>query len=94
VRHEETISAEVVDETKSRYPGLGLAYLVIALRQHFGKDYFQFKVVERGTSNEVIRKISLQKPDWVCISSVTKNFNFARESIIFFGATGIFCLFF
>jgi len=42
-----------ISEVESRYPGLGLAYLASSLRSHFGDDYFEFKIIERGSEAEV-----------------------------------------
>jgi len=70
---------DVTSEVESRYPGLGLAYLVSSLRSHFGENYFEFKIIEKGSESEVKKQISDFKPDIIGISSVTQNFNLARK---------------
>ena len=60
-------------ELEQRHPSLGLAYLVSALRNHFGRDYFEFRIIDRGVEKE----ISHFKPEVVLISSVTQNFDVA-----------------
>jgi radical SAM superfamily enzyme YgiQ (UPF0313 family) len=60
-------------EVEKRHPPLGLGYLVSALRKHFGRDFFEFRIIDRGVEKE----ISQFKPEVVLISSVTQNFNIA-----------------
>ena len=62
-------------EIECRYPPLGIGYLVSSLRNHFGSDMFQFKVVNRNIEFE----LSHFRPDIVGISSVTQNYNIAKE---------------
>ncbi len=76
-------------EVESRYPGLGLAYLVSSLRSHFGENYFEFKIIERGSEAEVKKQISDFSPDIVGISSVTQNFNLAKRYANFAREMGI-----
>jgi anaerobic magnesium-protoporphyrin IX monomethyl ester cyclase len=66
-------------EVESRYPGLGMAYLVSSLRSHFGDSHFQFKIIEHGSEAEIKKQILLFRPDVVGISSVTQNFNYAKK---------------
>ena len=72
-----------ISEVESRYPGLGLAYLVSALRSHFGENYFEFKIVESGEESEIKDIILEFNPDIVGISSVSHNFNLAKEYAAF-----------
>lgn len=62
-------------EIEYRYPPLGLGYLASSLRNHFGKNYFEFKIINK----RIQREIDIFKPDIVGISSVTQNYNFAKE---------------
>ena len=62
-------------ELEQRHPSLGLAYLVSALRNHFGRDYFEFRIIDRGVEKE----ISHFKPEAVLISSVTQNYDIALK---------------
>lgn len=62
-------------EVERRYPNLGLGYIISGLRQHFGHQRFDFKVVDRG----VTRKIERFQPQIIGISSVTQNFNLAKR---------------
>lgn len=72
-----------ISEVESRYPGLGLAYLVSSLRSHFGDNYFNFRIIESGSESEVKKQISEFRPDIVGISSVSHNFNLAKEYTVF-----------
>jgi radical SAM superfamily enzyme YgiQ (UPF0313 family) len=74
---------ESINEVATRYPGLGLAYLVSALRSHFSEDYFEFKIIERGSVAEVKKQILSFKPDIVGISTITQDFNIAKEYAAF-----------
>ncbi len=60
---------------QSRFPQLGLGYLVSSLRQDFGSDYFEFRVIDRDIE-ENIKKF---KPDMVGITSVAQNYNRAAK---------------
>jgi len=65
---------DTASEVETRYANLGLGYLVASLRNAFGKDAFDFKIVDRN----VIKHIRDFLPDVVCITSVTQNFNLAK----------------
>ena len=56
---------------ESRFPQLGLGYLVSSLRQEFGLDYFEFRIINRDVE-ENIKKF---KPDIIGITSVTQNYS-------------------
>lgn len=56
------------------FPPLGLAYIASSLRKAFGNTIL-FKVVDR----DIAEHITAFKPDIVGISSVTKNYNIAKE---------------
>jgi len=60
-------------EVEQRQPCLGLGYLVSALRKRFGREFFEFRVIDRDIKKEV-KKF---RPDIVLMSSVTQNFNVA-----------------
>ncbi len=66
-------------EVEQRHPSLGLGYLVSAMKGHFGEDTFEFKIIDRAIQKEV-KKF---EPDIVFISSVTHNFDLAREYAAF-----------
>lgn len=63
------------EEVEMRYPSLGLGYLVASLRQKFGNQAFQFKIINK----EVDQEIKKFKPDLVGLSSVTQNYNLACQ---------------
>lgn len=62
-------------EVETRYPNLGLGYLVSDLRAHFGKNTFNFKIIYRDVEDT----ISKFKPDILCLTSVTQNYNIAKN---------------
>lgn len=68
-------TVDISSEVETRYPNLGLGYLVSALRGHFGKGFFEFKVIDRGINTAISRF----KPDIICLTSVTQNYNLAVE---------------
>lgn len=76
------------EEIECRYPPLGLGYLVSSLRNHFGNDIFQFKVVNANVESEV----ETFKPDIVGITSVTQNYNIAKRYAKFVKSKGIFVI--
>ncbi|MFH1470440.1 MAG: radical SAM protein [Candidatus Micrarchaeota archaeon] len=61
-------------ELQSRYPHLGFGYLASALREKHGKNAYEFKVVNR----DLAKSLAEFKPDLVCLSSVTQNYDFAK----------------
>lgn len=62
-------------EVEQRHPSLGLGYLAGALVGYFGKDTFELKIIDRTIQKEVKQF----EPDIVLISSVTQNFEIAKE---------------
>ena len=82
-------AVDVISEVESRYPGLGLAYLASSLESHFGENCFDFKIVERGDEKEAKKKIFSFKPDIVGISSVTQNYNLAKDYAKYAKSCGI-----
>ena len=62
-------------EIEYRYPPLGLGYLVSSLREYFGPDTFQFKVVNHNLEDE----LSNFRPEIVGITSVTQNYSIAKQ---------------
>jgi len=59
------------DEIETRYPPLGIGYLVSTLRKHFGEETIEFKVIEDNIEQEIMNF----KPDIVGISSVSQNYS-------------------
>lgn len=62
-------------EVERRYPNLGLGYIISSLRQHFGRQRFDFKVVNKNVTREIERF----QPHIIGISSVTQNYNLAKR---------------
>ena len=58
-------------EVERRYPNLGLGYLVSSLRNNFGQNTFNFKVIDNNIEKEILDF----KPDIVGITSVSQNYN-------------------
>lgn len=56
-------------------PPLSLGYLASSLRDEYGNDLIDFKIVDRDIKNE-LRKF---KPDIVGITCVSQNYNYAME---------------
>jgi len=56
-------------------PPLGLGYLVSSLRESFGPDYIEFKIIDKNIEQTIIDF----EPDIVGISSVTQNYNKAIQ---------------
>jgi anaerobic magnesium-protoporphyrin IX monomethyl ester cyclase len=61
-------SSKVVETV---YPPLGIGYLISSLRQKFGNDTCEFRVVSSAINEE----IKSFKPDIIGISSTTQNYN-------------------
>jgi radical SAM superfamily enzyme YgiQ (UPF0313 family) len=57
------------------YPPLGLGYLISSLKERFGPNYAEFKIINTDIEDE-IRNF---KPDIVGITSVSQNYNRAKE---------------
>ena len=67
-----------IDITKSlqtSLPPLSLGYLVSSLREKYGNNLIDFKIIDR----DVAVAIRTYKPDIVGITSVSQNFNFAMK---------------
>ncbi len=62
-------------EIEASMPPLGLGYLVSALREEFGEETIEFKIVDRRVKESLKRF----KPDLVGITSVSQNYNLAQE---------------
>jgi len=56
-----------------RYPPLNLAYLAVVLRKNF--DDIQIKIID----DNIEKELEIFKPDVVCISSVSQNYNLAMK---------------
>lgn len=66
-------------EVETRYPNLGLGYLASALQKQFGKDTFRIKVADKHIKDVIIKF----KPDILLLTSVTQNFDIARQYATF-----------
>lgn len=66
---------DITKPTQTLLPPLGLGYLASSLREKFGADLFDFKIIDRDIKDE-IKKF---KPDIVGISCVSLNYNFAKQ---------------
>jgi len=62
-------------EIETRYPPLGIGYLVSNLRKRFGENAADFKIIENNIEQELIGF----RPHIVGISSVSQNYNKAIE---------------
>ena len=62
-------------EVEKRYPTLGLGYLISSIRSHFGTSIFEFKIINDNIEKEILHF----KPHVVGITSVTQNFDIAKE---------------
>jgi anaerobic magnesium-protoporphyrin IX monomethyl ester cyclase len=62
-------------ETESRYPQLGLGYLVSYIRKELGQDRFQFKIITDNIEDNLNRF----KPDLVGISSFSQNYRTVKK---------------
>ncbi|MFH1309488.1 MAG: radical SAM protein [Candidatus Omnitrophota bacterium] len=60
-------------EIESRYPPLGVGYLISSLRHHFDKNTFEFKVIDHNVKAEIAEF----EPSIVGITFVTQNCNIA-----------------
>ena len=63
------------NEVETHYSPLGLGYLVSSLRQEFGHEHIEFKIVDR----QIEEQIKTFKPHIVGITSVSQNYNRAIE---------------
>ncbi len=66
----------ISNSIESRYPPLGIGYLSSSLWKHFGEEAIEFKVIDNGIEEEILRF----KPHIVGISSVSQNYNKAIKS--------------
>lgn len=62
-------------ETETRYPQLGLGYLVSYMRKHLAKDTHEFKVV----NNNIEEVLDSFRPDLVGISSLSQNYSIVKN---------------
>ncbi|MEE9543699.1 MAG: radical SAM protein, partial [Thermodesulfobacteriota bacterium] len=62
-------------ESETRYPQLGLGYLVSYIRKRLGANAHEFKVVNR----EVEKELDAFKPDIVGISCFSSNYGIVKE---------------
>lgn len=66
---------DISKKLQTSLPPLSLGYLVSSLRNEFGMDFFDFKIIDRNIET-IIKKF---KPDVVGITSVSQNYNYAIE---------------
>ncbi len=62
-------------EVEKRYPNLGIGYLISSLRRCFGENNFDFKIIDNNIENEILNF----KPDLIGITSVSQNYNYAKQ---------------
>lgn len=67
-------------EVETRYPNLGLAYLVAMARESLPEKKIDFKIVDHN----VYKEADIYKPDLVGITSVSQNFNIAKDYAKYF----------
>jgi radical SAM superfamily enzyme YgiQ (UPF0313 family) len=72
-------------EVESRYPGLGLAYLVSSVRKELPEANIEFRI----SDSAIIEEIESFRPKLVGISSVSQNFNIAKKYAEFCENQGI-----
>jgi len=68
------VATDTTKKVQMYYPSLGIGYMISVLRQKFGKDAIEFRVI----NDELEKNIDEFKPDIVGISSVTMNYNIAK----------------
>lgn len=66
---------DTTKEIETALPPLGLGYLVSSLRQEFGPEHIEFKIVDR----QIEEQIKIFKPHIVGITSVSQNYSKAIE---------------
>lgn len=64
-------AVDVTKEIETATPPLGLGYLASSLRENFGREYIDFKIVDRDIEQE----INEFKPTIIGITSVSQNYN-------------------
>jgi radical SAM superfamily enzyme YgiQ (UPF0313 family) len=62
-------------EVETRYPNLGIGYLIAALEKEFGPECFRFKVID----NKIEETLQGFTPDIVAISAVSQNYHLAQK---------------
>ena len=62
-------------EVETRYPQLGLGYLVSYIRKKLGRNAHEFKVI----NNKVEETLDVFKPDLVGISCFSPNYGIAKQ---------------
>jgi len=72
-------------EVEKRYPNLGLGYLVSSLRKRFGESIFDFRIIDSDVKKEILNF----KPEIIGITSVSQNYNYAKEYAGFVRAKNI-----
>lgn len=72
-------------EVESRYPNLGMAYLVSMVRKELPSAAVEFLI----TDKDIRAATASFKPDLAGISSVSQNYNIAKEYAAFFEKSGV-----
>lgn len=76
-----------LSEVQYRWPNLGLGYLASSVRAHF-KNEFDIRIVDR----DVAKEIRDYKPDIVGITSVSQNYNYAKQYAAMAKSAGAFVI--
>jgi anaerobic magnesium-protoporphyrin IX monomethyl ester cyclase len=63
-----------LSEVQYRWPNLGLCYLAASIRQRFGPQEFEFRIIDR----DVAGTLKSWRPEIVGITSVSQNYNYAK----------------
>lgn len=69
------VATDTTKKIQMYYPPLGIGYMISVMRQKFGNDAIEFRVINSDLEKNIIEF----KPDIVGISSVTMNYNIAKE---------------
>ena len=62
-------------EVETRYPNLGIGYLIASIKTAFGNECFHFKIV----NSDISEALDEFKPHVVGISCVSQNYGLARD---------------
>jgi len=69
------VATDTTKKVQMYYPPLGIGYMISVMRQKFDNDTIEFRVV----NSDLEKNIAEFKPDVVGISSVSMNYNIAKE---------------
>ena len=68
-------AVDITKPLQTSLPPLGLGYLISSLRNEFGEEVFDFKIIDR----DIEMVLRSYKPDVVGITAVSQNYNYAIE---------------